>query len=468
MRCPRSCARAKCTVRLPTNYKEAPMRSKAIAQSSNYWIAGRQSPGCTPALLSDAKADIAIIGGGYTGLSAAFHLKSADPSLDVSVLEAETTGFGASGRNAGFIMRLFGASTGLMKMLHGKEAVREAHQYMERAILTLEETLEEHALDCDYERSGFLKVATTPTYATRIKDEIELFHSMGIHSPQWLDRDEIRNRVYSETYVGACYEPHCGLINPIKWVDSLRQLALQSGVRLFENTKVHEVQRKTGRYRITVEGASMVADRVVYATNGYAHLLPQLASKQLPAFAYIIVTAKLSDAQRAAIGWAGREGIEDGRNFMHFYRLTPDGRLLVGGGPGLIPFAGNMNNDAYPTAWKHLEEFITTTFPVLRGIDIDYRWGGAFSVTSDSTPQIGTLDGGGAIYSIGCTGHGVAMTQMNGRIIRDLVLDRKTDLTDLWFVNRRSFPIPPEPLRSIAAKAVMTAMKLDDWWCERG
>ena len=412
--------------------------------------------------------DVAIIGGGYTGLSAAYHLKSADPSLEVSVLEAETTAFGASGRNAGFVMTLFGASAGLMKTLHGKQAVRDAHAYMERAIATLEEMLHEHSLDCDYERNGFLKVATSPAYVARIQSEIESFQSLGIEGFQWLDRQQTQARVRSETYLGACYEPHCGLINPVKWADALRRLALQSGVRLYETTRVRDVQREAGRHRLTTEGGSIAAGHVVYATNGYTHLLPGLASKQMPAFAYIIVTERLSDAQRAAIGWSGREGIEDGRNFMHFYRLTPDGRLLAGGGPGQVPYAGNMNNDAYQTAWTHLERFIATTFPALGRVDIAYRWGGAFSVTSDLTPQIGTLKGGGATYAIGCTGHGVAMTHMNGRIIRDLVLNRKTDLTDLWFVNRRSLPIPPEPLRSIAVKAVTTAMKLDDWWCERG
>ena len=169
-----------------------------------------------------------------------------------------------------------------------------------------------------------------------------------------------------------------------------------------------------------------------------------------------------------SIGWAGREGIEDGRNFMHFYRLTPDNRLLVGGGPGLVPYGGSMDHDANPKAWEHLERFITSTFPALAGIRVTHRWGGAFSVTANSTPQIGTLHGGGAIYSIGCTGHGVAMTHMNGRILRDLVLDRKTELTELWFVNRRSFPIPPEPIRSLAVKAVIAGMQFDDWWCERG
>jgi glycine/D-amino acid oxidase-like deaminating enzyme len=442
------------------------MGAVAAIWPSNYWADGRTVLKAAPALCSDTTAHVAIIGGGYTGLSAAYHLKSADPSLEVSVLEAETTGFGASGRNAGFVMTLFGASAGLMKTLHGKQAVRDAHAYMKRAIVTLEEMLQEHSLDCDYERNGFLKVATSLAYVARIQNEIQFFQSLGIEGFQWLDREQTQARVRSETFLGACYEPHCALINPIKWADALRRLALQSGVRLYETTRASEVQREAGRYRIRTEGGSIVADRVVYAANGYTHLLPRLASKQMPAFTYIIVTAKLSDEQRAAIGWAGREGIEDGRNFMHFYRLTPDGRLLVGGGPGLVPYKGNMDNDAYPTAWKHLEQFIATTFPALRCIDIDYRWGGAFSVTSDSTPQIGLLDGGGAIYAIGCTGHGVAMTHMNGRIIRDLVLDRKTDLTDLWFVNRRSFPIPPEPLRSIAAMAVMTAMKLDDWWCE--
>ena len=217
----------------------------------------------------------------------------------------------------------------------------------------------------------------------------------------------------------------------------------------------------------TPEGI-ITAEKVVFATNGYTHLIPGLASKQLPAFAYIIVTEPLSEAQLASIGWAGREGIEDGRNFMHFYRLTPDNRLLVGGGPGLVPYGGSMDHDANPKAWEHLERFITATFPALRGVRVTHRWGGAFSVTANSTPQIGTLHGGGAVYSIGCTGHGVAMTHMNGRILRDLVLDRKTALTELWFVNRRSFPIPPEPIRSLAVKAVMAGMQFDDWWCERG
>ena len=262
--------------------------------------------------------------------------------------------------------------------------------------------------------------------------------------------------------------PIAALLNPVKWADALRRLAVARGAKLYEGTRVETVAREGGTFRLATPGGIVTAEKVVFATNGYTHLIPGLASKQLPAFAYIIVTEPLSEAQLASIGWAGREGIEDGRNFMHFYRLTPDNRLLVGGGPGLVPYGGSMDHDANPKAWEHLERFITATFPALAGIRVTHRWGGAFSVTADSTPQIGTLHGGGAVYSIGCTGHGVAMTHMNGRILRDLVLDRKTELTELWFVNRRSFPIPPEPIRSLAVKAVIAGMQFDDWWCERG
>jgi glycine/D-amino acid oxidase-like deaminating enzyme len=435
---------------------------------SCYWLAGREPPQATPPLASDIACDVAIIGAGYTGLSAAYHLKTAEPTLDVVVLEAETAGFGASGRNAGFVMTLFGASASLMKTLHGKARVREAHDYMVGAIAALEAMIETHAIDCDYERSGFLKVATAPAYVGRIQDEIAFFQSLGIDGFQWLDRDAVQARVRSPGFLGASFEPGCGLLNPIKWLDGLRRLAVSSGARLFEGTPVSEVRRDGGRYRVVTPSGTVTAEKVVYATNGYTHLLPGLRTKQLPAFAYIIVTDRLTPDQHAAIGWAGREGIEDARNFMHFYRPTRDGRLLVGGGPGLVPFAGNMDHDASPKAWRHLERFIGETFPPLAGIGIAYRWGGAFSVTADSTPQIGTLDGGGAVYAIGCTGHGVAMTHRNGHILCDLVLGRKTELTDLWFVNRRSFPIPPEPLRSLAARTAMAAMALDDWWCERG
>jgi glycine/D-amino acid oxidase-like deaminating enzyme len=444
------------------------MSADAHAASSNLWKESAAHRVLAPPLAGDVAVDVAVIGAGYTGLAAAYHLKRAEPSLDVAILEAETAGFGASGRNAGFVMTLFGSSLAAMRASHGDARVREAHHYMEGAIDALEATIAEHKLDCDWQRSGFLKVATTPKYVARIQKELEVFQSLGIGGMEWLDAEEVARRVKSPTFLGAVWEPGCGLINPVKWVEALRGLALANGARLYEGTRVERVKREGGRFRLVTGGGTVTANKVVFATNGYTHLIPGMRSKQLPAFAYIVVTEPLSEAQLASLGWAGREGIEDGRSFMHFYRLTPDNRILAGGGPGYIPFGSSMDHDASPKAWAHLERFITATFPQLEGIRITHRWGGAFSVTFDSTPEIGTAFGGGAVYSVGCTGHGVAMTHQNGRILADLVLGRSTELTDMWFVNRRAWPLPPEPFRSIGTTAVTITMALDDWWCDRG
>ena len=358
-----------------------------------YWQANRPARELSAPLAGEIKVDVAVIGAGYTGLAAAFHLKAADPGLSVAILESQAAGYGASGRNAGFVVTLFGLGVLVMKAMHGRERVRAAHEAMVRAKAGLEATITENAIDCDYRRNGFLKVATTPAYASRIRKEVDFFQSLGIDGSEWIDGEAVRARVRSPTYIGASWEPGCALLHPVKWVDGLTRLACARGALLFEGTRVEKVRREGGRYRLQTPTGICVAEKVVFATNGYTHLIPGMRSKQIPAFVYAVATAPLTADQRAAIGWAGEEGVEDARNFMHFYRLTPDGRILVGGGTGLVPFAGNMDNDSAPEAWNHAQRFIEETFPPLRGIGIDYRWGGAFSVTSDSTPQVGTLDG---------------------------------------------------------------------------
>jgi glycine/D-amino acid oxidase-like deaminating enzyme len=389
-----------------------------------YWLKP-PARATNPTLEGNVTVDVAVIGGGYT-TGTAYHLKAADPSLDVAILEAETT---ATAPAAARRLRddLLARPVGLMKLCTAKSGSRG--DFMVGAIDSLESMIADNGIDCDYERSGFLRVATTQSYAGRIRKEVEFFQSLGIGGFEWVPPEWIAARIRSTPFHGGCWEPGCGSLNPMKWVEGLRGLALGKGAHLHENTRVMSVKRQSGRYVLKTAGGTVSADKVVYATNGYTHLLPGMRSKQTR----IRISSSpdpLTPDQLEALGWKGRETIEDGRSFMHFYRLTRDGRILAGGGPGHVPFNGGMNHDSSPKAWAHLEQFIGETFPALRGIRIAHRWGGAFSVTANLTPQIGTMDGGGAVYSIGCTGHGVAMTQMNGRIIRDLVLERKTELTD--------------------------------------
>lgn len=433
-----------------------------------YWHAGPLARPQTLRLEERVDCDVAIIGGGYTGLSTAYHLRRADPSLKVAVLEAQRIGYGASGRNAGFVMTLFGASVPMMKMLHGAERVREAHEFMVGAVSGIETTIGENGIDCDWRRHGFLKVATAPAYVARIREEVELMQSLGIAGIEWLGQREIADRVAGDGYLGASWEPGSGSLNPVKWLFGLAAAAQACGAEVYETARVTRIARTRAGYELSTQTGRVTARKIVYATNGYSHLVPSVKAKQFPAFTYVIVTEPLSTAQIAALGWPGREGVEDGLNFMHYYRLTPDNRLIVGGGPGVVPFGTGMQHDAYPKAWEHLEAFIAKTFPQLGSVRVAYRWGGAFSMTADFTPNIGTLRAGTAFFSVGCTGHGVAMTHANGEILRDLVLERKTALTDLWFVDRWAMPAPPEPVRYVVTQAAARLMALDDAWCSRG
>jgi len=169
----------------------------------------------------------------------------------------------------------------------------------------------------------------------------------------------------------------------------------------------------------------------------------------------------------AQIGWQGQEGLEDARNLIHYYRLTPDRRIVLGGGPVGLTYGGDLNADSNDKAWAHLEEHLFFLFPHLKGIKITHRWGGAFSVTLDLTPALGYVGGKNAVYSAGCIGHGVSMSHLNAQAIRDLLLERKSDLLDCPFVNRRVISWPPEPLRLAAAGALRGYLQAEDWVYER-
>jgi glycine/D-amino acid oxidase-like deaminating enzyme len=182
----------------------------------------------------------------------------------------------------------------------------------------------------------------------------------------------------------------------------------------------------------------------------------------------MVATEPLSPAQWEEIGWQNGEGIEDGRNLVHYYRPTADGRLVMGGGPVGLSFGADMSRDEDEAAWAHLARHMVAVFPCLKGIKTEYRWGGPFSVTVDMAPALGYLGDRRAVYSLGCVGHGVSTTHMNGQVIRDLLLERQTELTEMFFVNRRTLPWPPEPLRLAVSGALRGYLQWEDWSYERG
>ena len=432
----------------------------------SFWLAAYGPYTPTPPLEGDETFDVAVIGGGFTGLSTAYHLRKLQPGLRVAALEGEVVGYGASGRNGGFSMTLFGLEPAVTKALFGHQRTVEAHRYMERAVDYVDALVKEHNIQSDYTFPGFLRAATTPGYVKRIQHDLEILTSLGVTGIEWIDADRLRGEVDSPLFLGGWWEPRSGLLNPARHVRELKRIAQAAGAQVYENTPVVEIKRGAKFTLVTPRGR-LTADKIVLATNAYSHLIPQLRSRQVPAFTHMVVTEPLTPAQLGQIGWRNRQGIEDARNLVHYFRLTADNRIAMGGSDVTITYGRNMERDLNPQTFATLEQDVQLIFPQLRGIKFTHRWGGPVSVPMDMAPAIGTIGDARALYSLGCVGHGVSMTQLNGATLADLVLERKTDLTDIWFVNRNTIPWPPEPLRYIASQAIRGYLRLEDWGYER-
>lgn len=440
--------------------------SQAYREKS-FWLATAGDYHPSPPLAGEVKLDVAIVGGGFTGLSTALALKTAQPGLEIGILESQVIGFGGSGRNAGFAMTTFGLSTTVTRLLHGREKARQALAFAERAVDQLGALVERYGLECDYEHVGFLRVATHPGYVKRCQQEIELVRGLGFEGFEWLDAQATRARADSPTYLGSIWEPRMALVNPAKLAWELKRVNLELGVKFFEHTPVGPIQ-KNGSIRLSCPGGTAIADKLVLAAGSYSNLLAPTRGKQHPAFTHIILTEPLSPRQLESLGWRGREGLEDARNLLHYYRLTADNRLLCGGGAVGIPYGDDLELDRHPPTFEALERFLTHTFPQLEGTRIEHRWGGPVSVPVAMVPAMGYLGDRNVVYALGYVGHGVSISHLVADVLKDLVLEQDTELSRHWFVNRKLLPWPPEPFAYGLAQLIRAFLVGEDWWHERG
>jgi glycine/D-amino acid oxidase-like deaminating enzyme len=428
----------------------------------SYWLTTRPyEPG--PALAGDLAVDVAIIGAGFTGLSSAYFLKEAEPGLKVALLEADVVGFGASGRNGGFSMTKIGMMHSITALRFGKARTVEAHQYADRAVNLVRQLVTELGFDCDYEHPGYLWVATSEKHRKRLYKEIELVHKLGITGISLIDSHELRQRVNSPLYVGgAWWEPNCGILNPAKLAWSWRDAVAGRGVEIYERSPVQTVKPEGNGFLLTTPAGRVRARKVVFATNAWSHQFAQLKHKQVPIWTYIVMTEPLTDAQREAIRWQGREGVEDFRDFVHYYRLTTDNRIVWGGRDITLSLDGTMDHDRDETVFAALRDDLLRTFPALSGIRFTHAWGGPVSAPLDLFPVIGHAGTPNAVYVLGCLGHGVSITHLHGQTVRDLVLEHDTDLTRSFFVDRRVVPVPPGALGGAVTKAMAGFMRWED------
>ncbi len=432
----------------------------------SYWLESIGDVIPNPELKGSVKTDVAIIGGGYTGLSTAYHLKAYDSAIDVVLLEAEICGYGASGRNGGFNMTLFGLTPSITKMRFGVEKGKEARKFMEESVDYLREFILSNNVDCDYESSGYLLVATNEAQVKRLEHELEVAREMEFDGVEVWDRDKLSNEYRTDKFLLGWFEKRCGILHPAKWARSLKNIAESRGVKIFEYSPVIEVsKRKESSYKFlirTPEG-SVQAKKLVFATNAYSVLFPELYKYQTPAFTRIVMTEPLTDEQMESIGWKNRAGIEDSRDFIHYYRLTKDNRIVLGGRDVGVTYGRDLERDRDEKNFEELKKYLLWVFPQLEGIKFTHQWGGPVSITLDMAPAIGFLGKDrDAVFAIGYIGHGVSATFNTGRTMAEILLEMKTHRTELFFVGRKIIPFPPEPFRFVLSHAIRGFMRLED------
>lgn len=437
----------------------------------SFWQVNYGTHAFEPALAGDRRVDLAIIGGGFTGLTVAREVLRDQPGARVAVLEAEEVGFGASGRNGGFNMTLFGVEPELTVLRWGEQRARDAQHFMQRAVGYVRNLVASEGIDSDYAHTGMWRVAYSDAQLRRLHKTMDLVSRLSAPgSFSFLEQGEIGQHLSSPHMRGAILEPDTGILDPCKHVRELKRLALTRGAGIFEYTPALEIDRKPGGIAIRCPGGTVTAERLVIATNAWSHRLtglPKIGSRQRPAWTYQIVTEPLTEAEWQEIGWRGRQSIEDNRQLVHYFRVTACGRVTMGGGDVVSGFGNSMAHDDSEEIWAKLERHLHWLFPVLRGKPISWRWGGPVSVNIDLTPEIGFIGDERIVYLTGCQGHGVSLTQLGGRLIADLVQGRQSDLTDFWIVNRKAIPFPPEPLAYASQRLIAGVLRSVDRLEER-
>jgi glycine/D-amino acid oxidase-like deaminating enzyme len=422
----------------------------------SYWLRG-ETPPADPPLRADARADLLVIGAGFTGLWTALALTETDPSLHVIVVEAETVSFGASGRNGGFCEASLthGLANGIR---HFPDEVERLEAEGIENLRGLIDFTREHGIDCDLEENGTLALADQAYQVDAFKAWVDEAADHGEHV-EFMDRATVQAEIHSPIWQAGLYRPpgNDALLDPAKLCRGLARVARERGVRIHEHTRVTGLERVAGGVVATTSGGARIrADQVVVATSAYSGWLRRLEPLFVPVYDYVLVSEPLTPDERAAIGWARRQGLSDANNQFHYFRLTADDRILWGGYDAIHYFGSRVGPelDRRPATFEKLEAQFFRAFPQLEGLRFPYRWGGAIDTTTRFTVTFGQTMGGRVTYALGYTGLGVGASRWAGGVVRDFILRPEEDRLRLRIVDSPPIPFPPEPLRSLAVNVV--------------
>ena len=386
-------------------------------QEQNYWLTTVQMPATNTARTLPEQMDVAVIGAGFTGLSAAREL--ARKGARVAVLEAETIGWGASSRNGGMV--LTGLKLGVNQLIskYGREKTQGMYAASIASIDCVEQIVRDENIDCDFSRSGHLEVACKQKHFDGFARQAEVIAREFNHQLRVVQKNDLRSEIGSDIYYGGMVDEISAGANPAKYVAGLGRAALRAGACVYEHTRVETIERASRNgasgWNLATSRGPLWARDVMVATSGYtSKATPALQKKIIPIGSYIIVTEELPEAVAYELSPRNRM-IFDSKNYLYYYRLTPDRRMLFGGRAAFFPETA----DAIRRSAEILRLGMIDVYPQLKNASVDYVWGGTLDFAFDIMPHAGKMDG--IYYSLGYAGHGVAMATYLGQKIAHFI-----------------------------------------------
>lgn len=427
----------------------------AGSQHNVFWLDDINRP-TFAALAGEARADLTVVGGGYAGLWTAVLAKRRNPGARVVLLEAQTIGWAASGRNGGFVEA---------SLTHGEENGRrrwpDEYDTLERLgvenLEALERDVRDLGVDAELERTGVLEVAYEP-HQVRWLEESD--------SGVWLDEAAVRQEINSPVFkAGLWLKDDTALVHPGKLATGLARAAAELGVEIHENSAVSGIESsRRGPVRVRTTQGSVVSDQVALATNVFRPLLRRSRLLTVPVYDYVLVTEPLTPEQKGAVGWDNRQGLADLANQFHYSRLTQDDRILYGGYDAIY-HAGRKVRAEYedrPESYRTLASHLLTTFPQLEGIRLSHRWAGAIDTSTRFCAFHGLARQGRVAYASGFTGLGVGATRFAAEVMLDRLAGLTTQRTQLEMVRKKPLPFPPEPFAKLGIEATKWSLDRAD------
>lgn len=414
-----------------------------------------------PALDGDTTADVCIVGAGYTGLWAAYYLRRRDPSLDVLVVEANSAGFGASGRNGGWCSALLPQGVQAMARRHGRPAALAMRATMVDTVQEVEDVVRAERIDCDFRRGGTVVVARNPAQLARARAEVAHDQEWdGVDGLQLLDAAQTRERIGVADALGATYTPNCARIQPAKLARGLAQVVERNGARIVEGTRATSVRAGA----VETEQGTVRARHVLRATEAWTPALHGHRREVVPVYSLIIATEPLPQAFWAEAGLASGETFSEHRHVIVYGQRTADDRLVFGGrgAPYHYGSAVRPQFDQEPAVFAALQTALVDLFPTVEGAEITHRWGGPLAIARDWHASVGYDPASGLGAAGGYVGDGVSTTNLAGRTLADLVTGNESELTRLPWVGHRSRHWEPEPLRWLGVNAGLRLAQLAD------